>query len=87
MDRNEQARQKYALALIQYDALNKSVRRLAELVNEHTLLVMAIAKRLGTTPQELVATLKPEDFVNPDDNDLIDPKSGPVETKDEPRSH
>ena len=91
MDRNEQARQRYALAMIRQDSLEKTTRHLAELVNQHTLLLMAISKHIGKTPGELVAELTPEDFVNPADNPLIENEEPAIESKieltDEQQSH
>lgn len=72
-DRNEQARQRFAMAAVAHDALNNAVRALADKTNELTMLVMALCKKLGTTPTELIALLTPEDFINPDDNKHIEP--------------
>lgn len=83
-DRNEVAKQNYALALVRYDALNNTVRRLADLVNQHTLLIAALMKVHNQTPDQLLALLKPEDFINPADNPLIETgeKVSPVELAD-----
>lgn len=76
MDRNEQARQNYALAATQHNALNAAVRNLAGNVNQHTLLLAALMKKLNVTPDELIATLVPEDFIHPEDTKLIEEPSG-----------
>lgn len=63
---------RYALAVTRYDSLNKAVAALAEKTNEHAIVLMGLMKKLGVTPDEILALVKPEDFVNPADNDMIE---------------
>jgi len=63
----------FGLALTQQDSLNKAVRNLCDLVNEHTVLLMALMKKFGTNPNELMELLSPADFVNPADTGIIEP--------------
>jgi hypothetical protein len=64
----------YALGRQEVTSLNNAVRNLAEHVNEHTVLLHALIKKLGTTPEELINSLDERDFVN--DADL--PKDADV---------
>ena len=61
----------FALKAVEHRALNAAVRNLAGLVNDHTVLLLALCKKLNTTPEELVALVTPEDFLNPDEPNRI----------------
>jgi hypothetical protein len=61
----------FALKAIEHRALNAAVRNLAGLVNDHTVLLLGLCKKLQTTPEELVALVKPEDFLEPAEGSRI----------------
>lgn len=71
-DKQEVAQTRAVMAAVQYDALNNAVRALADRVNEHTIMWIALCKKLGITPAQLTENITPEDFVNPADNKLIE---------------
>ena len=57
----------FALKSVEHRALNAAVRNIVGLVNDHTVLLLALCKKLNTTPEELVALVTPEDFLPPGD--------------------
>ena len=61
----------FALKAVEHRALSAAVRNLVGLVNDHTVLLLALCKKLNTTPEELVALVTPEDFLNPDEPNRI----------------
>jgi hypothetical protein len=60
--------QRYALTATENRALTSAVRNLALLINEHTLLLFAVCKHLGKTPEELCALISDTDFIDPKEN-------------------
>ena len=59
-DRNEEARKAFSLGQQAIKSNNEAIRALAEHVNQHTILLFALMKKLNTNPDELVASLTNE---------------------------
>lgn len=66
-DRNDEFVKGYALGRKELTSLHATIRNLVDLVNEHTFLFMALMKKLGTNPEELMASLDEKDFLNDED--------------------
>jgi hypothetical protein len=64
----------FALGRQEVHSRDAALRRCVELVNEHTILMQALMKKLGTNPDELLKLLDQGDFIN--DADV--PKEGTV---------
>lgn len=71
-DRNEDFQRGYALGRRAAYSLENAIRALTDRTNELTILMQAIIKKLGTNPQELLELLKPEDFVNVEDEKNVE---------------
>lgn len=69
---NPDVQKGYALGYASAKSLEQAVRTLAERVNEHTALIMAMMKKFGTNPEELMATLTADDFLNPEEQKNVD---------------
>lgn len=54
----------YALGRTEQTAINNVIRNLCGLVNEHTLILMALMKKFGTNPEALLKLLDECDFLN-----------------------
>lgn len=77
-DDEKDVKVRHALSLQRYSSLNEAVSALAERTNEHALLIMGLMKKLGVSPDDLLALLKPQDFVNPADNGIINEPNGKI---------
>ena len=57
----------FALGRQEARSLANAVRMLADLTNEHTVLLQCMMKKMGTNPEELIKLLDQKDFLNDDD--------------------
>lgn len=61
----------FALKAIEHRALNNAVRNLAGLVNDHTVMLLALCKKLETTPEDLIKLVTEADFLEPESEKRI----------------
>lgn len=63
---SQEMQQGYALGMSTANSLASAVRSLAEKVNDHTILLMALMKLLKTDPEKLMLLMGEDDFVPAD---------------------